>query len=351
MNKSSKIVAITGPTASGKSDLAISIAEKLNGEIINSDSVQVFKGMDIGSAKPLEEDLLRVKHHLVSYINPDQEYSVGRFRKDCFTVIDDLIHRGKLPVLVGGSGLYLTSLFSEFLDDSWIRYNSGTLLDKLKMSLSREAFSEWVKSYLNILDRDSDRGLEEADLVRRERSLENCLNLGVPVSRMLRTLSSSENKLQGLLVIVERDRGDLYQRIDQRVEQMFEMKFLEEVRDLVEQWGEKQLSFKAIGYSHIAQYFSQIKQGLNPSFEGLKKIIQRDTRRFAKRQLTWWRNQPNKLGWIDLFSQGGFDGPSDGPLVAESYSDLVSVLVRIVEKFEKKELSEPVYFCRVLAAY
>ncbi len=303
MNKTSKIIAITGATASGKSKLALELAKELNGEIINADSVQVYSKLDIGSAKPTKSELAEVPHHLVSYVEPNQDYSAGMFRKDCLSVVEHLEDQGKLPLVVGGSGLYLSALFSRFLDDGWFVANlEETFLVKVKNSKSPDDYNVWCNRLLSIVDSHSNRYLEPNDIFRRERALALSLSLGSPASALKKHLSREAGDLGGLVIVVERNRDDLYRRIDSRVDSMIEEGLIQEVTSIIKEYGESISSLKAIGYKQVVDYLSLQKQGLSPNQGDLIKIIQRDTRRFAKRQLTWWRNQPSKLAWRDIFS-------------------------------------------------
>lgn len=370
MSLSSKIVAITGATASGKTKLALDLAVELHGEIINADSVQVYEELDIGSAKPSLAEQNLVKHHLLSYLNPKEVYSAGRFRKDCLEVIKELQKNNIPPIIAGGSGLYLSSLFSGFFDDSWFMSDTHDFLSKVKESKTPEDYSIWSQMLLKILDPLSDLSLSPNDHFRRERALYLSLSIGAPASELKSTLTESGESLGGLIIILERERKDLYQRIDSRVNSMMKDGLLYEVKNILDLYGENCPSLKAIGYSQVVEYLAKEKQGVTPVVEDLIKIIQRDTRRFAKRQLTWWRNQPSKLGWIDVLKLPVFESvvseflnlniPTGEKVVSEnqgfqfsisdttiktvdgalegSYSELKSFLKCLIARYESDDL-------------
>jgi len=301
-----KIVVITGPTASGKTQLALDLALELGGEIVNSDSVQVYRGLDIGSAKPTKEEQNLVKHHLLSYVEPSEIYSAGRFRKDCLSAVSKLLENDRLPILVGGSGLYISALFSSFLDNGWLVYDVNNFISKVKALKPKADFEFWAHKLLEIVDPIANKKLPLNDLFRRERALSLSLSFGAPFSTLKNSLSTNGEKLGGLVIVLERDREDLYNRIDNRVKHMINGGIIDEVQSLAKIYGGNAPCLKAIGYSQVLDYLTEEKQGLTSGIEDLIKIIQRDTRRFAKRQLTWWRNQPTKLAWLDLLTLLGF---------------------------------------------
>lgn len=346
LNTQAGIISITGPTASGKSSLAVEIASKIGGEIVNADSVQVYKELDIGSAKPTLEELKAVPHHLISYVEPDEAYSVGRFRKDCLSAIEEVSSRGQVPIVTGGSGLYLSSLYGGLFDSSWMSVDGEDILSQIRDRMSDEDYLNWSSLLLKILDPKSDSSIPLKDVFRRERALSLSLSLGAPSSRILSSLSIKVGAVGGLVIILDRNRENLYQRIDSRVHEMIDLGLVDEVGGLLNKYGSQLNSLKAIGYSQVVDYLSERKQGLSVDIEGLIKIIQRDTRRFAKRQLTWWRNQPKKLGWIDVLDSPEFNSLG-------GHNEVSAYLMSLIERYRSIRLDDAcgnsnlVYVCRV----
>lgn len=308
------LICISGPTASGKTSLAIKLAEYLGGEIINADSVQVYKDFDIGSAKPNAEELKIVPHHLISHVKPSESYSVGRFRKEAYSKIIEIHKRKKIPIIVGGTGLYIRGLFSPFID-SW-GFNYGEeMIKKILLSISKEEAFQFSHRLLEILDKETAAIIPSNDNVRVYRALVQCFSSGLPVSSLKKIRNEIMNNslskdsdtdsdnylLVPLVFILEPRREELYSRINQRVVKMFENGFLEEIQALIKRYQASCPAFRAIGYRHL---LNAINLGINIEglvYDNLIEEIQRDTRRFAKRQITWWRNQPNVLDWKSIF--------------------------------------------------
>lgn len=303
MGVSYPIVCVCGPTAVGKSSLGIELAKKLSAEVINADSVQVYPGFDIGSGKVTKEEMGEVTHHLLSHLNLDEVYSAGRFRKEAFRVIRDVSSRGKFPMVVGGTGLYIRALLSEFLGNLENVYGesldySRTLIDFFKSSNSEAEFLKKISDFIRLLDFDVYKKNGQADLFRNERALIHSLAFGVPSSLYRKVFNEEKYNLSALVIILEEEREVLYRKIDHRVQMMFDQGWIEEVKQILSQ-NRNCFALRAIGYRHIS---SEIDTNHLESLSKLSLInnIQRDTRRFAKRQITWWRNQPAALGWRAL---------------------------------------------------
>lgn len=315
------VLCISGPTASGKSAFALELAKSLNGEIINADSVQVYEGFDIGSAKPSKEELDSVVHHLVSHVRGDEHYSVGRFRKEAMSCILDISSRGKVPIVVGGTGLYIRGLFSNFLD-SWGFSFGEEVLEKILEKISEEDHGSFLHQLLSVLDIETAKKFPVQDERRVRRSLVQILSSGVPLSALkdLRNAHISEQseqqsegdtsrdgeasavELYPLIWIVEQNRQVLYDRINLRVEKMLESGWVSEVANLLKYLSPDSAPFLSLGYRHLSSLdYSSFSELPVPPRELIEEI-KKDTRRFAKRQLTWWRNQPNVLDWKSVFA-------------------------------------------------
>jgi tRNA dimethylallyltransferase len=275
-----RILVIAGPTASGKSKLALELARKFNGEIISADSVAVYRGFDIGSAKPTVEELREVPHHLISALEPTESFSAGSFAKMADRVIEEIVARGGVPIVCGGTGLYIRALLNGLISDE---------AGELDQELSQEELYE----RLLLLDPESASRVSPRDSVRTRRAVEFFLRTGGSIFKARQEHLMGERRYSSLILLLEPERSLLYSRIDNRVSEMLERGLVEEVSGLLALYSVEARPFGAIGYRHVVE-------GLRG--EGLKQAIARDTRRFAKRQLTWWRNEPRKLGWREFDS-------------------------------------------------
>ncbi|MBU1086075.1 MAG: tRNA (adenosine(37)-N6)-dimethylallyltransferase MiaA [Candidatus Omnitrophica bacterium] len=286
MKKKPFVMFLVGPTASGKTAAAIEIAQKINAEIISADSMQVYRGMDILSAKPTIAEQKAVVHHLIDILEPSEDYSVAIFRQKALEAIELIIKRKKIPLIVGGTGLYVKALTKGLFSDNGKD-------EQLRKELTQEAKhkgNEYLYQRLKQVDPKAADKIHPNDMRRVIRALEV-----FEISH--RTISDLKTEIQGLdeqydfkVFGIDRDRRELYQRIDQRVEQMFEAGFLEEVKKLLD----KQLSNtakQALGIKQISEYLEN-----KCTLDFAKELIKRDSRRFAKRQLTWFR-QDKDIIW------------------------------------------------------
>ncbi len=267
IKKDIDFLVIVGPTASGKTDLSIKLAKKLNGEIINGDSVQVYKNMDIGSAKIKEEEKCQIKHHLLSYKNPDEDYSVYEFQKDCNKKIQEIKSKGKLPIVVGGTGLYINSIVYEY--NNLKEIEDKNLKEKLNLKSNEELF-KIVK--------------EEALKNDLEIHLNNRVRLINYAYKVLKEIPLKEEMIQKncQIISIDIDRDILYDRINKRVDKMILDGLIDEVKLFDDSWS----SQKAIGYKEVHEYLNGMV-----SYEKMIYNIKKNTRNFAKRQLTWVRNK------------------------------------------------------------
>jgi tRNA dimethylallyltransferase len=289
------LVAIVGPTASGKSELALFLAEQFSGEIVNYDSLQIFRYLDIGTAKPSLEERRRVPHHMIDIREPTEVFTAGDYQREARRVLDAVRSRNKLPVLVGGTGLYLRAVIEGLFDGP---SRSAYWRNRLELLAERNGRS-YLHAILKRLDPESASRIAERDKPKVIRALEVRLETGKPLSRHLgeeprRPLTEFRVFTIGL----NPPREELYRRIDERVLRMFQAGFEGEVRRLLARGiPATAKAFEAIGYRHIIEAVDSCI----PQAETIR-IIQRDTRRYAKRQMTWFRRQP-EVTW--------FDGPGD----------------------------------------
>jgi len=283
-----RILIVTGPTGGGKSERAISLAEELNGEIVSADSVAIYKGFDIGSAKPSREELARVRHYLVSEVEPTEFFSAGEFIRRADLAISEIVSRGKVPIVVGGTGMYLKALLH------------GLIADEKTGPVETEESLEEQFAALKMLDPLSADKLHPADTARISRALEYVRRTGSSIQTLKQEHANRELRYSALVLLLEPERETLYPRINLRSAQMLEQGIIEEVTSLLRNYPKTAMPFSAIGYRQVVNYLEQV--GITR--EELAGQIAQETRRFAKRQYTWWRNEPAKLGWhrLEAFS-------------------------------------------------
>ena len=279
-----KFVALLGPTGSGKSSLALELAQRFKGEIISADSVQVYRGLDIGTAKPSNEDRRLIPHHLIDILDPDQGYSAALFREQAGKIILDL-HKRKIPIfVVGGTGLYLKALTRGLF-----RGPAGD--SKLRLALHKRAEmggNEVLHRELQRLDPEAASRIHPHDKFRITRALE-VYSLGQkPISLFQKEHGFQETHYEILKVGLQCERDELYGRIESRVDQMIEMGWVDEVQTLLNRGYAPGLkSMRSLGYKNIVSYLSGV---LN--IEQAIILTKRDTRRYAKRQITWFKADP-----------------------------------------------------------
>jgi tRNA dimethylallyltransferase len=305
------VIAVVGPTASGKSALALSIAETFQGEIVNYDSIQVYRHLDIGSAKPSLEERARVPHHMIDIREPNELFTAGDYQREARAVLEDLRRRDRIPVLVGGTGLYLRAL-TEGLFAGPAR---STQWRSRFESLAERHGREYLHRLLQKLDRVAAERIMPRDTPKIIRALEVRMETGKTLSEHLameprQPLSGFEIHTFGL----NPPREELGRRIDERVRSMFANGFVEEVRSLVDRGVSPAAPpMGAIGYRHILE-----KSESNNTWGDTIGMIQRDTRRYAKRQWTWFRKSPRTM-W--------FEGFGDDPNIRDDIRRKIQLLL------------------------
>jgi len=280
----SSLIFIAGPTAVGKSDFSLSLAEKLDGEIINADSVQCYQGLNIGSAKPGMPDISRAPHHLYDLLSPKEQLSIGAFLQEFDRVVSDVSERGKRAIVVGGSGMYVTALFYGLA--TGVKSNL-----KLRMELEKQS-SEAL--YQTLLDKDPERAkkLHQNDRNRVIRAIEIATENKAGPSKLYDQHQKETPRYGAEILVMVRSRSELYQRIDQRVKDMFDSGLVPEVEGLLQEHGPVPVLVQAIGYKECYEML----EGRYSQDEAIERISKR-TRNLAKRQFTYWRNQPKKSKW------------------------------------------------------
>jgi len=279
----SRILVVAGPTATGKTSLAVDLAEILGGEIVNADSMQVYRGMDVGTAKPTEEERRGIPHHLMDVVDPDEPFHAARFRALAAPVIEDLAARGTPCLVVGGTGLYIRALLGGLFD-------CPEAPRELRLRLQREWETRGpgaVHERLCGLDPEAARRIHPNDRVRTLRALEVIELTGRPFSTMARGHGFQEETFRALKICLHMERGALDERIHRRSRDMMEGGLLEETRALLDKgYSEELKPMRAIGYRHAVACL----RGEWDREETVQQI-RIDTRRYAKRQLTWFRGE------------------------------------------------------------
>lgn len=300
-----KVIAVVGPTASGKTSLAAAIAKKLDTEVISADSRQVFKEFDIAVAKPSEKEMQGVKHHLIGIIDPSEEFSVANFADEAKKVMEKLFSENKIPVVAGGTGLYFRILLENF-EMPRVAPNKE-LREQLHNIAATQGVDVLYKMLLE-LDPKLASGMHKNNTVKIIRALEVCNTLNMPMSEAQKVKQEPEYDVLwlGLGHLNGEDRQFLYNRTDRRVDLMIEKGLEQEARELFEKYGKIPSLLRTIGYQEFEEYF----EGTLTYDEAVEKIKQ-NTRRYAKRQLTWFRRN-SAIHWLDI-EKNSFD-----ELVSES---------------------------------
>ena len=285
------VVVIVGPTAIGKSRIAIHVAKVWGTELLTADSTQVYRGMDIGTDKPTAADHAEVPHRLIDLVDPDQPFNAGEFRRHAVEEIDGLHRKGLLPIVVGGTGLYVRAL----LRGLW----PGPPVDRsLRKKMEAEAAErgwESMVAELRQVDPESANVLHPHDRVKVLRALEVYRQTGLPLSQAHREHRFQDQPFQALVLGLTMERSALYRRIEDRVEVEIEKGLVEETRRLLaEGYSRQSVPMKSLGYRQMAGYIEG-----EYSFDEAVRRLKRDTRHFAKRQMTWFRKEPNVV-WIEM---------------------------------------------------
>ncbi len=293
------LIAVVGPTASGKSRLAVKLALNWNGEVVSADSMQIYRGMDIGTAKPAPEEMCGVRHHMIGFADPSRPFSVAdyvRLAGQCIAGIDE---RGKLPILAGGTGLYVRSLLKN------TRFAEAERDEALRARLFERAEREGAESLaaeLESFDPQSARRIDIHNIPRLVRAIELYRTTGVTMTDHLRRSRLVPSPYDACMIgLAFRDRRKLYARIDARVDRMLEAGLVEEARAVLARPG-AQTALQAIGYKELAPYFRG-----EITLVQAAETIKRETRRYAKRQMTWFRRDED-VHWIHVDDYPDFGG-------------------------------------------
>ena len=289
-DKDRNIIAVAGPTAAGKTEFAIQIAKAIDGEVVSCDSMQLYKYMDIGSAKPTPEQMAEVPHHLVDLIDPRDEFSVAKYQKLARDAIDDIFARGKIPVICGGTGLYLESLVYDL--DFAAEPVDASVRDKY-YNIAEEEGPEALFEILKDKDPDAASRIHPNNIKRVVRALE-AFDSGKPVED-INTMPQKTKDYGVTLIGIARDREELYDRINRRVDALMDAGLLDEVKMLTDMGLTfDDISMKGIGYKELIGYLSG-----EYDLDEAVRLIKRNTRHFAKRQMTWFRRYDD-MKWFNV---------------------------------------------------
>ena len=311
LKNSIKVISVVGPTASGKTKLAVALAKKFNGEIISADSMQIYKGMQIATAKPDEDEMQGIPHHLIDFLSVDKTYSVAMFVKDASECINDITSRGKLPIIAGGTGLYVDSLLKNI---RFSEENRDTEVSDELRKIYYEHGTEMLLEMLSEFDPESARRLsKEKNAKRIIRAIEFYKTTGKTITEQIGDSQCEESPYNAIKIGLNfTDREKLYDKINKRVDLMLKSGLIDEAREVLN----SDLSFtsvKAIGYKELAPYINN-ELSLDECIEKLK----RETRRYAKRQITWFKRD-KEINWLYMDEYNSFE-------------DLIDKVIDIVNK-------------------
>lgn len=292
------LIVLTGPTAAGKTELSIALAKKLNGAIISADSMQVYKYMNIGSAKIRPEEMQGVRHYLVDVLDPREEFHVARFQQMAKEAMDEIYRNGQLPIVVGGTGFYIQALLKDIDFDE----SSGELPCRKELEeTARREGGAVLYERLKQVDPESAEAIHPNNVKRVIRALEFYQETGQPISLHNKEQKEKQSPYTYAYFVLNDDRARLYERIDRRVDRMVEQGLVEEVRWLKEHGYDRSLvSMQGLGYKELFPYLDG-----TCSLEEAVEIIKRDTRHFAKRQITWFKREPDVI-WLNQ-QEFGYD--------------------------------------------
>ena len=286
-----KVVVIVGPTASGKTALSIELAKKINGEIISSDSMQIYKDMDVGTAKVTKEEMQGINHYLIDCISPEQRYTVSDFKKDSQQAIQEILEKGKIPIVVGGTGLYVNSLIYgiEYQDMKFDEEYRNKLMNDAE---DPEKLNEiWEEA--NRIDPVAMEKISKNDKKRIIRVLEIYKATGLTKTEQEVLSRMKELKYDFKIFGITLEREKLYEKINHRVDIMLTNGLVEEVRKLISKYNKFPTAMQGLGYKEVVEYFKG-----DLSYEEMVEKIKQESRRYAKRQLTWFRKNKETI-WLD----------------------------------------------------
>jgi len=294
MQTKPKVIVICGPTASGKTGLSVKVAQAMNGEIVSCDSMQIYKDMNIGTAKVTKEEMQGIPHYLIDFVSPDKRYSVAEFQKDAEKAISQIIAKGKTPIVVGGTGLYVDTLayhiqYPEIETDLEYRKQLEEMIQKKGLEVVYQKAKE--------IDLQATEKVSSNDKKRIMRILEIYHQTGKTKTQLEIESRREEPPYEYLVYAIDMDREKLYDRINQRVDIMINQGLIEEVQNLLKKYEKFPTAMQGLGYKEVVAYLKG-----DMTKEEMIETLKQETRRYAKRQLTWFRKN-KEIKWIDGLAQ------------------------------------------------
>ncbi len=288
------LIILTGPTAVGKTELSLALAEAVTGSVISADSMQVYRGMDIGSAKIRPDEMRGIPHYLIDVLEPEEEFNVVQFQKLAKEAMDEIYAAGRIPIVVGGTGFYIQALV---YDIDFTEQDEDTALRARYERIAAEQGAHVLHEMLSVVDPDSAEAIHENNVKRTIRALEYFEKSGQPISEHNASERAKESPYDFRYFVLTDDRDEIYRRIDARVDGMLAAGLVGEVRSLKEKGCRRGMtSMQGLGYKELIDYLDGIV-----SYDEAVRLIKRNTRHFAKRQLTWFRRERDVI-WVDKSS-------------------------------------------------
>ncbi len=289
--ESNRVIIILGPSASGKSEIALVLAGELGASIISADAFQIYRGMDIGTAKPSKECRRQIKHYLIDVAETDEDFDVARFKALAEEAIRKIKQQGKTPLVVGGTGLYIKALTRGLVSAP---KKNKKLRDKLE-KLEKNRGEGFLHQRLKKVDPEAARRIHPHDQRRIIRALEVYELTGLPLSRIQKDGEKPDNRFEFIKIGLMRPRKELYKRAEERIDEMFKQGWIEEVRTLLDKnYQPRLVSMHALGYQEISRFLAG-----KITLEKAKSLIKQNTRQFIKRQLTWFKKETD-IHWINI---------------------------------------------------
>ena len=289
MNTKPKVIVICGPTASGKTSLSVELAKKCNGEIISADSMQIYKEMNIGTAKVTLEEMQGIKHYMIDIVSPTERYSVAEFKVQAEKAIEEILKKGKTPIIAGGTGLYVNSLIYN------IQYNDIKIDEEYRKYLEERVEKEGLQSLYEEakkIDFEAMKSISKNDQKRILRVLEMYHQTGKTKTEIEKESRKEEVKYDYKVYAISWEREELYKRINKRVDIMIEQGLIEEVENLLKKYNKFPTAMQGLGYKEVVEYLDK-----KITKEEMIEKIKMETRRYAKRQITWFKKIEN-VKWI-----------------------------------------------------
>ena len=289
MNTKPKVIVICGPTASGKTSLSVELAKKCNGEIISADSMQIYKEMNIGTAKVTPEEMQGIKHYMIDIVSPTERYSVAEFKVQAEKAIEEILKKGKTPIIAGGTGLYVNSLIYN------IQYNDIKIDEEYRKYLEERVEKEGLQSLYEEakkIDFEAMKSISKNDQKRILRVLEMYHQTGKTKTELEKESRKEEVKYDYKVYAINWEREELYKRINKRVDIMIEQGLIKEVENILKKYNKFPTAMQGLGYKEVVEYLDK-----KITKEEMIEKIKMETRRYAKRQITWFKKIEN-VKWI-----------------------------------------------------